>query len=185
MAWRPGSSDGNTAWVSFKHLRNGSVPAVWRRNALWAVKWVICLRGSCRQQRSSALMAVQQSDTDKVDLGPLNTLTSDSQHHQSLLSGWRRRSKAVSWTWPRCGVTLSPRRRSVNPKLKTPLSGVGHASAGSSARQLCKSPPSFQLHWGKQYGHCLGTDHPACGSHTPPALAAAAAWDQMLWSRLN
>lgn len=112
-------------------------------------------------------MAVQQSDTDKADLGPLNTSTSDSQHHQSPLSveDSRRRPRGLG---PRCGV-LSLRQRSVNPELKTPLSGVGHASASSSARQLCKSPPSFQLHWRKQYGHCLGTDHPAGGLHYTPS----------------
>lgn len=46
--------------------------------------------GSCAQFHSPALMAVQQSDTHKSHLGPVNTLVWDSQHYQLRLSGSQR-----------------------------------------------------------------------------------------------
>lgn len=77
--------------VSFPKLRNGFVHIVWRLNTLWAVKWFDLLRptfvGSCTQLRSPAMMAVQQSDTDKTDLGPVNTLMLDSQRYQLQICG--------------------------------------------------------------------------------------------------
>lgn len=67
--------------------------------------------GSCTQLHSPALIAVQQSDTDKTDLGPVNTLTLDSQHyrlqlsmaHSVMMDTWIIQSRAVvAWDMLPC-----------------------------------------------------------------------------------